>query len=418
MERIEKTVFLSYRRTNIAWALAIFHNLTHHGYDVFFDFNGIASGDFERVIVGNITSRAHFLLVLTPSALERCSSPTDWLRREIETAMDHGRNIVPLMLEGFDFGSPAISSQLTGRLAALRQYNGVNVPPDYFTEAMDRLRSRHLNVPLTAVLHPASVAAQKAASDQKVAAIAAPVVQEKELTAAEWFERGYAATDPDERIRFYTEAIRLKPDFAIAFHNRGLARYNKGDYDGALQDYTEAIRLKPDYADAFYSRGLARYNKGDYDGALQDYTEAIRLKPDYADALYSRGLARYKKGDYYSALQDYTEAIRLKPDYANAFCGRGLARYQKGDSDGALQDCTEAIRLRPDFVEAFNNRGNARHGKGDFDAALRDYTEAIRLKPDDALAFNNRAIARRAKGDVAGAEADEAEAKRLGYQPQ
>src|SRR5262245_50501195 len=38
MGRIEKSVFLSYRRTNAPWALAIFQDLTHHGYDVFYDF--------------------------------------------------------------------------------------------------------------------------------------------------------------------------------------------------------------------------------------------------------------------------------------------------------------------------------------------------------------------------------------------
>src|SRR5580698_7940976 len=101
MGRIEKTVFISYRRTNIPWALAIFHNLTHHGYDVFFDFNGIASGDFERVILENIRARAHFLVLLTPSALERCSHPGDYFRLEIETALDLKRNVVPIMLEGF-----------------------------------------------------------------------------------------------------------------------------------------------------------------------------------------------------------------------------------------------------------------------------------------------------------------------------
>ena len=100
MERVEKTAFLSYRRTNIPWALAISQNLTHHGYDVFFDYNGIASGDFESVILENIKARAHFLVVLTPSALERCDDPADWLRREIETALANQRNIVPLMLEG------------------------------------------------------------------------------------------------------------------------------------------------------------------------------------------------------------------------------------------------------------------------------------------------------------------------------
>jgi hypothetical protein len=49
----------------------IFQNLTQNGYDVFFDYLGIASGDFERIIIGNITARAHFLVLLTLSALER-----------------------------------------------------------------------------------------------------------------------------------------------------------------------------------------------------------------------------------------------------------------------------------------------------------------------------------------------------------
>ena len=156
MERIEKTVFLSYRRTNAPWALAIFQSLTHHGYDVFFDFSGVASGDFERVIIGNIKARAHFLVLLTPSALERCGEPGDWLRREIETALDTQRNIVPLMLEGFDFGAPGIASGLTGTLALLKNYGGMGVSVEYFDAAMQKLRDRFLNVALDAVLHPAS----------------------------------------------------------------------------------------------------------------------------------------------------------------------------------------------------------------------------------------------------------------------
>ncbi|HEY1849624.1 MAG TPA: toll/interleukin-1 receptor domain-containing protein [Candidatus Binataceae bacterium] len=243
MERIEKTVFLSYRRTNIPWALAIFQNLEQHGYDVFFDYDGIASGDFESVILGNITARAHFLVLLTPSALERCDEPADWLRREIETALANQRNIVPLMLEGFDFGTPRIASQLTDKLAALKHYNGLSIPPGYFLEAMSRLRDKYLNVPLTAVLHPAFLPAQRAATEQKAAASAAPTVQEEELTAQKWFERGFAAIDVDEQLRFYTEAIRLKADYADAYINRGIVRRAKGDADGARQDDNDAIRL-------------------------------------------------------------------------------------------------------------------------------------------------------------------------------
>lgn len=77
MGRVEKTVFLSYRRANIPWALAIFQNLMQHGFDVFFDYQSIGPGGFESIILDNIQARAHFLIVLTPSALEDCESPTD-----------------------------------------------------------------------------------------------------------------------------------------------------------------------------------------------------------------------------------------------------------------------------------------------------------------------------------------------------
>jgi hypothetical protein len=87
MSRIEKTVFISYRRTNVFGALAVYKDLTHHGIDVFIDYQKIGSGAFESIILENIRARAHFLVLLTPSALEHCDKPEDWLRREVEEAM-------------------------------------------------------------------------------------------------------------------------------------------------------------------------------------------------------------------------------------------------------------------------------------------------------------------------------------------
>ena len=119
--------------------------------------DGIASGDFESSILENIRSRAHFVVLLTPSALNRCNESGDWMRREIEAALDARRNLVPLMLESFDFCQPDVVAQLTGRLSVLKGYNGLSVPLAYFAEAMERLRNRYLATPLDAVLHPASL---------------------------------------------------------------------------------------------------------------------------------------------------------------------------------------------------------------------------------------------------------------------
>ena len=103
---------------------------------------------------------------------------------------------------------------------------------------------------------------------------------EKELTAQEWFERAFYATDLDEKVELYSQAIVGNPDYASALYNRALARYNKGNLDAALKDYSEAIRLKPDDTDALYGRSLVRYDKGDLDGARRRYEQAARYDPD------------------------------------------------------------------------------------------------------------------------------------------
>jgi len=170
MAHIDNTVFISYRRKDVSWALAVYQYLTSQKYDVFFDYTSNPSGDFEQIIIGNIKARAHFVLILTPTALDRCSEPGDWLRREIETAIDEKRNIIPLFFDGFNFGSSSVADKLTGKLGTIRHYNGLDIPSGYFMEAMERLRGRYLNVPLNAVIHPVSTEVRKVVKEEQVAA--------------------------------------------------------------------------------------------------------------------------------------------------------------------------------------------------------------------------------------------------------
>ena len=73
-------------------------------------------------------------------------------------------------------------------------------------------------------------------------------------------------------------SVPAKPDFAVAFNNRGLVRSAKGDLEGAIKDYNEAIRLKPDDAVVLNNRGNARLAKGDSRGAAEDFRKAQHLK--------------------------------------------------------------------------------------------------------------------------------------------
>ena len=65
---------------------------------------------------------------------------------------------------------------------------------------------------------------------------------------------------PEAAIPDYDEAIRLNPDDAKAYYNRGFAKSELEKYFEAISDYDQAIRLDPNDAKAYNNRGLAKRN--------------------------------------------------------------------------------------------------------------------------------------------------------------
>ncbi|GAB1542590.1 hypothetical protein NUACC21_52640 [Scytonema sp. NUACC21] len=101
--------------------------------------------------------------------------------------------------------------------------------------------------------------------------------------------------DYEQAIDDFTEAIRLKPDLALAYNNRGFARYIQTDYQGALTDYNQAIRLNPKNALLYISRAFVRQAQNDDRGAREDFNQAVNLKPELAETYKDQGFMRLWK---------------------------------------------------------------------------------------------------------------------------
>ena len=233
--------------------------------------------------------------------------------------------------------------------------------------------------------------------------------------------RYYSAVDAEIRgelvnaIKGYDTAIRLAPDFADAYLNRGDTRKKLGDLEGAIKDYDTAIRLGADYAFAYLNRGVVRYDSDDYTGAIEDFNTVIRLKPEDAVvslAYINRGNAKSDLDDYTGAIEDFNTAIRLKPSItilAAAYVNRGIARSDLGNNKGAIEDCNTAIHLKPANIvvaAAYNIRGEAKAAQWHTEDSLIDYNKAIQLKPDYTEAYYNRGVANATLGYTAEAETD------------
>ena len=87
------------------------------------------------------------------------------------------------------------------------------------------------------------------------------------------------AAQYEEAIPQFGIVIRVLPDFAQAYHGRGLAYYRSEtpQEELALEDFTKAIELKPDFADAYRNRGVLYINRSDLRRAAADLQMALEL---------------------------------------------------------------------------------------------------------------------------------------------
>ena len=76
--------------------------------------------------------------------------------------------------------------------------------------------------------------------------------------------------------------MRLDPQYAFAYNNRGISHLNLGQFQRAIQDFDEALRLDPQYAQAYGIRALAYTYLGEDLEAQQDAERAIELGIDRA----------------------------------------------------------------------------------------------------------------------------------------
>ena len=392
------SVFISYRRTNTYMARLIYDRLTASGFDVFFDYQNIAVGDFGQIILNNVASRTHFLPILTPSALERCINPSDWVRREIEHALNNRRNIIPIVTDKFDFAD--IGRYLPPHIAEpLSRYNALKLIIEYLDPGIDEL-VRRLRIPVACVPHPPRTpAAQRYAQQQQVAIANAPVPTRSQITAEYWFERGFALNDNSNReLDFYNQAIALRPDFAQALFNRAKVHKERGNHHAALRDLDAALQADPQHTDAYTNRGNLHFSLGDYNAALHDYNTAIRINPHDPLPYNNRSLILMRHGDYVGALADLNIAIQINPRYAISYRNRADVLRLIGDYQQAIADCNRAIHLKHDDSGAYTTRGVAYAALGYYRDALIDFDTALRLNPDDQFARVQREKVRNESG--------------------
>ena len=173
----------------------------------------------------------------------------------------------------------------------------------------------------------------------------------------------------------------------------GLTFQDKGKYRKAIQHYDEAIRINPQDADAYNNRGNAKFALGLHRDAIADCDRAIHLNPQYAAAYYNRGTAKHALGLHHDAIADCDRTIHLNPQYAAAYYNRGTAKHALGRHHEAIADYDQAIRINPQYARAYYGRGNIYKEIGEYEKARADFQRTFEL----AIEQDNQELARAAQ---------------------
>jgi serine/threonine-protein kinase len=208
-----------------------------------------------------------------------------------------------------------------------------------------------------------------------------PAAFDAYLRASKAYQSAYTAKDIESAIATFGEAIRLDPEYALAFAGRSTAliyhawAYAKDaatreDIDKALADARQAITLAPELAEGHLA--LSSYFEDgalDFAQASAELERAVALAPSGALAIGSYGVFAVLTGHRDAGVAAARRAVVLDPLNPESHYRLGEALYyarRYADSVAAFGD---VLTLDPKDTDSPGLRGLAYYSLGDFEKA-------------------------------------------------
>src|SRR5690606_3858465 len=191
---------------------------------------------------------------------------------------------------------------------------------------------------------------------------------------------------------FYEEALKVDPNFAEEYYNRGLTYKMAADYQQAIMDFSQAISLKNDYADAYYQRSLSHLDHGENYKALEDAKFLIGLENQSSRGYFVLGLGNEALRRYEEARAAFTDALQWDPNNVDLYVNRATIQYYLGNVEEALADLEKGKALNPKEANIYNLHSMIAFDQGDYDGAYGLVQQALEHNSSQPYFYNNRGL--------------------------
>ena len=211
-----------------------------------------------------------------------------------------------------------------------------------------------------------------------------------------------ATLDTTKKVAgLYAEAVRLDPQFALAWARLAVARsqlyFNGMDLEtnsgAAVKEAADrAISLQPELGEAWLAQGVFRYRVlRDFHGALQSYEEALRRLPNSAFVLEQMAHLERRLGQFDVAQKHYQAAAQLDPRNIGILLtlADSLQTVRRFDEAQAVYD--RVLEMSPGNETALAAKASSFQGQGRLKEAAEILAKAPANSKDENLTMT-RAI--------------------------
>ena len=170
------------------------------------------------------------------------------------------------------------------------------------------------------------------------------------LDSLENYVRGITAVSPQEKLRYFREAIRINPNYNDAILALGKTYMEQHEYEPAVSWLARVPHSDPAAGQAQFFLGLASYDAGRFDHAEAAFSFLAERLP-LTEVYNNLGVVAARRGKK-SAADYFQKAVQADPGEADYHFNLGVALYRAGDPAASGRQVREALSLHPDDPEA------------------------------------------------------------------
>lgn len=166
------------------------------------------------------------------------------------------------------------------------------------------------------------------------------------VNAMENYVRGLLATAPDQKHRFFTQAVRLDESFSQPCFELGRLYWDKKEYRLAAPWLARVKAADPHFLEANFLLGLCRYHTADYNGAESAFELVGRSLP--LNEVFNDLGAALSRRNRPGALENFRKALESDPADPDYHFNVGYVLWKAGDFTAAADSFRAVLDRNPE----------------------------------------------------------------------